>query len=83
MGQHSVAEASYSLAELIDRAMRGESIVITREGFPVAEIKPIGVAPPALSDKKLDWLESVAIQPLGLGETAEDAVRAIRDEWDR
>jgi prevent-host-death family protein len=41
MGTHSVAEAKNRLPELIDRALKGEGVVITRHGRPVVELKPI------------------------------------------
>ena len=41
MGKHSVVEAKNQLSELIDRALKGEGVVITRHGKPVVELKPI------------------------------------------
>jgi prevent-host-death family protein len=41
MGTHSVAEAKNRLPELIDRALEGEGVFITRHGRPVVEFKPI------------------------------------------
>jgi prevent-host-death family protein len=41
MSTHSVAEAKNKLSELIDRAIEGEAVVITRHGRPVAELRPI------------------------------------------
>jgi prevent-host-death family protein len=41
MSEHSIVQAKNQLSELIDRAMGGESVVITRHGHPVAEIKAI------------------------------------------
>ena len=41
MSTHSVAEAEGHLSELIDRALDGEGVVITRDGEPVAELKPV------------------------------------------
>jgi prevent-host-death family protein len=38
---HSVADAKKRLPELIDRALEGEDIVITRHGRPVVELKAI------------------------------------------
>jgi prevent-host-death family protein len=35
-------EAKNKLSELLDRAERGEEIVITRRGRPVAKLVPIG-----------------------------------------
>lgn len=37
----SVAEAKNKLPGLIDRAMAGEEVVITRHGQPVAELRPV------------------------------------------
>jgi prevent-host-death family protein len=47
---YSVAEAKNDLPKLIDRALLGEEVVITRRGKAVVEIKPVakrGVAPTA------------------------------------
>ncbi len=41
MSTHSVAEAKNRLPELIDRALKGEGVVITRHGHPVVELKPV------------------------------------------
>ncbi len=41
MTQYSVAEAKAKLSDLIDRAERGEGVVITRHGRPVVEIKAL------------------------------------------
>ena len=44
----SVADAKSGLPRLIDRAIAGEEVVITRHGRPVAELRPVtaaGVAP--------------------------------------
>jgi prevent-host-death family protein len=37
----SVAEAKTHLSELIDRALAGEEVVITRHGRPVVALKPV------------------------------------------
>ena len=42
MASHSIAEAKNHLSELIDRALEGEAIVLTRHGRPVIEFKPVG-----------------------------------------
>lgn len=41
MSEHSIVQAKNQLSELIDRAMGGESVVITRHGHPVVEIRAI------------------------------------------
>ncbi len=40
MSTYSVAEAKSSLPSLINRAMAGEEVVITRHGKPVVELRP-------------------------------------------
>ena len=42
MGTYSVAEAKNRLPALIDKAIEGEEVVITRHGKPVAELRPRG-----------------------------------------
>ena len=57
MTAYSVAEAKNTLPKLIDRALQGEEVVITRHGKPVAELRPAGrqtVAPVAT----YAWLRS-------------------------
>lgn len=62
MGKHSIAEAEGRLAELIDRALEGEEVVITRDGAAVAEIRPVEQpetkqpAPGPMTEETLDWL---------------------------
>ena len=47
MGTYSVAEAKNRLSVLIDKAIEGEEVVITRHGKPVAEIRS-KTTPPVL-----------------------------------
>ena len=41
MSEHTVAEAEKNLAELVDRSLRGETVVLTRDGKPVVELRPV------------------------------------------
>ena len=50
MSAHSVAEAKNQLSKLIDRALKGEGVVITRRGQPVVELKPVRPVPGPMSD---------------------------------
>jgi prevent-host-death family protein len=56
MAKHSVADAKNNLPELIDRALAGEDVTITRHGRPVAELRPVGPAAGPITDADLDWL---------------------------
>jgi len=65
MGSHSVAEAKNRLPELIDRALKGEGVVINRHGRPVVELKPIPPPtrpPPARFDLPLRTPDALNIE---------------------
>jgi len=40
VGRYSVADAKNSLSALIDKALEGEEVIITRHGAPVVRIAP-------------------------------------------
>lgn len=82
MSTHSVAEAKNKLPELIDRALKGEGIVITRHGRPVAELRPIPAPERRITDEDIDWLRKHRV---GSGQASVDAgtlVSTMRDEDD-
>jgi prevent-host-death family protein len=56
MTTHSVVEAKNQLSELIDRALKGEGVVITRHGRPVVELRPILPAVGPITPEAMDWL---------------------------
>jgi prevent-host-death family protein len=60
VSSYSVAEAKDELSTLIDRALKGEDVVITRDGAPVIELRPIAEVRPAvgrpMSEADLEWL---------------------------
>jgi prevent-host-death family protein len=82
MSTHSVAEAKNKLSELIDRALKGEDVVITRHGQPVVEMKPVTKPARRMTAADLDWLKA-RTQQFGRLSPTEDAatlVRKMRDE---
>jgi prevent-host-death family protein len=84
MGKHSVVDAKNNLSELIDRALKGEDVVITRHGQPVVELKP--VRPPAkpITPEALDWLAERRAKRRPLKEDAGTFISRMRDEeWER
>ncbi|HEX3538051.1 MAG TPA: type II toxin-antitoxin system Phd/YefM family antitoxin [Stellaceae bacterium] len=80
MSTHSVAEAKDQLSKLIDRALKGEGIVITRRGEPVVELKPVRPPPRPVTPADLDWLWEHRIPRLSDDEDASALVRRMRDE---
>jgi len=83
MGTHSVADAKNRLPELIDRALKGEDVVITRHGRPVVELKPIPLPPRPVSAADLDWLVSHRGKMKSKKKDAGKLVSAMRDEENR
>lgn len=77
MSNHSIAEAKKRLSELIDRALEGEGVTITRRGRPVVELRPVARR---VSAEDLEWL---AARRVGRKKARTDAgtlVSAMRDE---
>jgi prevent-host-death family protein len=81
MGQHSVADAKNNLSQLIDQAIEGEDVVITRHGRPVVELRPIAGSAKPLSGEAVDWLAQHRVGRRRPREDAVAAVRKSRDEW--
>ena len=83
MPQHSVAEARDRLSDLIDRALAGEGVVITRHGRPVVELKPVQPPVRPVSPADLDWLAARRIGGRPPTEDAGKLVSDMRDEGER
>jgi antitoxin (DNA-binding transcriptional repressor) of toxin-antitoxin stability system len=80
MSEHSVAEARDNLSKLIERALNGEAVVITRHGKPLIEFKPVQAPPRQMTEADIQRLRAnrVTLKP-----GADDAVtllRKMRDE---
>jgi antitoxin (DNA-binding transcriptional repressor) of toxin-antitoxin stability system len=80
MTTYSVAEAKNSLSELIDRALRGEGVVVTRHGTPVVELRAIHPAPQPITEADIAWLEARRITPQPGLESPSQSLAALRDE---
>jgi antitoxin (DNA-binding transcriptional repressor) of toxin-antitoxin stability system len=80
MSTHSVAEAKNHLPELIDRALKGESVVITRHGHPVVELKAVPPLPRRMTQADIDWLDAHRVGLRGNGEDAVTMLIQMRDE---
>lgn len=83
MSTHSIVEAKNRLSELIDLALKGEGVVITRHGTPVVELRPVAQPTPRITPGDLDWL---AGRRPGQNPVAEDAgalLSRLRDEAER
>ncbi|HKN29759.1 MAG TPA: type II toxin-antitoxin system prevent-host-death family antitoxin [Roseiarcus sp.] len=81
MPNYSIAEAKARLSELIDKAIAGEVVTITRDGKPAVELRPAtvaGVRRP--SPQLIKGIIARAKERPRLGENAVDLIRRMRDE---
>lgn len=81
MANYSVADAKNNLSELIDRALKGEGVLITRHGKPVVEFKPVPAPVGPVSDADLNWLVTHRLKPSRQHvEAAGALISRMRDE---
>jgi len=87
MSTHDVAEAESHLSDLIDQALKGEAVVITRKGKPVAEIRPVKApaSPAKIRDRatresEIAWLEANRVKLSGPPIDVQAILRQMRDE---
>jgi antitoxin (DNA-binding transcriptional repressor) of toxin-antitoxin stability system len=83
MSEHSVVEAKNRLSGLIDKVLAGETVVITRHGTRVAELrafarKPVG----PMTRETIAWLRAHRVTPAALDEDPVNIVSRMREEDD-
>lgn len=83
MPQYSVADAKNGLPGLIDKALAGEEVVITRHGKPVVELRP---ALPTSSTTQAEhaaldeWLQTRRDQRKSVGITSVELLNAMYED---
>ena len=82
MGQHSVADAKNNLSKLINSALGGEQVVITRHGQPVVELRAVQAPPGPITEEDIEWLRKHRVKPKRVTEDAGALVSRMRDEDD-
>ena len=65
MTTYSVADAKNGLPKLIDLALNGEEVIITRHGKPVVELRPTVSAGARPAPGSYEWLRSRRLTPKG------------------
>ena len=80
MGVYSLAQAKDQLSRLVDEALSGEIVTITRHGKPVVSLTPSAPAPKPLDDEYLEQMrQRRALRP-SLGGDSVTLIREMRDE---
>ena len=78
MSRYSVAEARNNLPKLLDRALAGEEVTITRRGEAIARLVPERVVGAPLD---LEWLDAHRVTPkAGTDFDSAALIRQMRDE---
>jgi antitoxin (DNA-binding transcriptional repressor) of toxin-antitoxin stability system len=82
MSSYTIATAKEHLSRLIDEALAGEPVTITRDGRPVAELRasaPVA-GPKSVTQADIDWLRARRAKLPPLGGDAVEIIREMRDE---
>ena len=83
MGIYSVAEAKNQLSKLIDRALGGEGVLITRRGEPVVELRAVRPAPRPITEADIEWLRARRVGKTMPKIDAGQLVSTLRDEGEK
>lgn len=80
MTAYSVAEAKNTLPRLLDKAIGGEQVIITRHGRPIAEIRSIPTVTPEQRKAKLLEIANRRLTQPPLGMTSVELINGLYDE---
>ncbi len=82
MSSYTIATAKEHLSRLIDEALAGELVTITRDGQPVAELRASApaAAPRSVTPADIDWLRARRNERPPLEGDAVAIIREMRDE---
>jgi len=83
MAAFSVAETRNHLSEVIDRALAGEEVIVTRHGQPVVEIKPLQKPLKRITQDSIEWLKNARVGRIMPSLDAAALVSQLRDENER
>jgi prevent-host-death family protein len=81
MSTYSIAQAKDHLSRLVDEALEGKQVTITRHGKPVVELRPAAPAGGPVTMKDIEWLRKCRESlPSFDGDTVAE-IRAMRDDF--
>ncbi len=80
MAAYSIGEARANLSRLIDGALDGEDVVVTRNGRPVVALRPTASTVRASASSTYDWLRARRQARKGVGVTSVDLLRQVNDD---
>ncbi len=78
MTTYSVTDAKAGFSRLIDRALDGEDVVITRYGKPVVELRALPT--PEVDPTTYEWLRARRLARKSVGLTSVELLRQVYEE---
>jgi prevent-host-death family protein len=79
---YSVADAKNGLPRLIDRALEGEEVIISRHGKAVAELRPVGSKGKMATAANYAWLRDRRQGRKGAGLTSVELLNQLYENPD-
>lgn len=80
MATYSLAQAKDQLSRLVDEALSGELVTITRHGKPVVHLTPARPTPRVMTIEDIEDLARFRETLPRLSRNAVDIIREMRDE---
>jgi len=80
MASYNVARAKDGLSGLIDKAIKGEEVVITRRGQPVVELRAVSARSDQPGVGTHAWIKARRDARPSVNITSVDLIRQMRDE---
>jgi prevent-host-death family protein len=81
MPTYSIAQAKDQLSKLVDEALDGQQVTITRHGKPVVELRPATSAGRRVTAEDIEWLRQCRESlPSFDGDTVVE-IRAMREDF--
>jgi antitoxin (DNA-binding transcriptional repressor) of toxin-antitoxin stability system len=81
MSKYSITETKIRLSDLIACALKGERVVIRRNGCAVVELKPISRTEKPITPEAIEWLIKRRVGHKRPRDDAAVLVSKMRDEW--
>jgi len=83
MSAYSIADAKAGLPGLINRAMAGEEVIITRHRKPVAELRPKTAPAASLAERTESYrrLKEARLTPIGPPITSVELLNQVDEDW--
>ena len=81
MPSHSVAEAKHPLSSLIDVALEGEEVGITRHGRPVVTLKAVVRKARPMTQADADWLRQPRVGVAAKEDAGAYVLRMRDEDW--